>query len=71
MGNYGLERVPRTDHGSAAPIYGRTMTISDRDADTLADAFDERDPAVTEYQRELIPRAPEASATDTNGVNHV
>ena len=30
---------------------------ADRDSERLADTFDERDPAVTEYLRELIPRA--------------
>ena len=30
---------------------------ADRDSELLAETFDERDPAVTEYLRELIPRA--------------
>ena len=30
---------------------------ADRDSETLADTFDERDPAVTDYLRQLIPRA--------------
>ncbi|HSC02315.1 MAG TPA: putative PEP-binding protein, partial [Solirubrobacteraceae bacterium] len=30
---------------------------ADRDSERLSDTFDERDPAVTEYLRELIPRA--------------
>ncbi|HEX8975466.1 MAG TPA: phosphoenolpyruvate synthase [Solirubrobacteraceae bacterium] len=30
---------------------------ADRDSETLSDTFDERDPAVTDYLRELIPRA--------------
>jgi pyruvate,water dikinase len=30
---------------------------ADRDSDLLADTFDERDPAVVAYLRELIPRA--------------
>jgi pyruvate,water dikinase len=30
---------------------------ADRDSESLADTFDERDPAVTAYLRELIPRA--------------
>jgi pyruvate, water dikinase len=30
---------------------------ADRDSEVLADTFDERDPAVTAYLRELIPRA--------------
>lgn len=30
---------------------------ADRDSELLADTFDERDPAVTEYLRQLIPRA--------------
>ncbi|MGA9860326.1 MAG: phosphoenolpyruvate synthase, partial [Solirubrobacteraceae bacterium] len=30
---------------------------ADRDSATLADTFDERDPAVTDYLRQLIPRA--------------
>ena len=30
---------------------------ADRDSEALAETFDERDPAVTEYLRELIPRA--------------
>jgi pyruvate, water dikinase len=32
---------------------------ADRDSEVLADTFDERDPAVTAYLRELIPRARE------------
>ncbi len=32
---------------------------ADRDSELLAETFDERDPAVTEYLRELIPRARE------------
>ena len=30
---------------------------ADRDSETLSDTFDERDPAVTDYLRQLIPRA--------------
>ncbi len=33
------------------------MLGADRDSDLLAELFDERDPAVVEYLRELIPRA--------------
>ncbi|MGZ4431311.1 MAG: putative PEP-binding protein, partial [Gaiellales bacterium] len=33
------------------------MLGADRDSDLLAELFDERDPAVVEYLRQLIPRA--------------
>ena len=37
---------------------------ADRDSELLAETFDERDPAVTDYLSELIPRARAARAAD-------
>ena len=40
------------------------MLGADRDSELLAEVFDERDPAVTDYLRELIPRARELGPAD-------
>ena len=39
---------------------------ADRDSELLAEVFDERDPAVADYLRELIPRRARARAADVD-----
>jgi pyruvate,water dikinase len=51
-----LSEPSQVERAAALPVEGVGLG-ADRDSELLADVFDERDPAVPAYLRELIPKA--------------